>query len=868
MTDDLLTRSDSHMIPNGSSHASTRRSTLLARIGVAALACFGALAGDVAALAQQDLDSLTQLRNQLNDASISPEQRMEAVQKILHTRRLMIQNHPADAERALWMADQAGDLLFELLPLEATDLTAMFGMLSPQQRERAGAAAEELLSMATGADREISQAILAIESAPNYQSDAALQQRRRELAETQRDRRIPFLRGAGSLLHGIVNEPNPAEQRRMFQASVQLLTPLTQSLEGAAAIEARLYAGLAHARLGDFDAAESLFAAVAKDASASPKQIFTARMGGVINRTMRGGPRSGLESLASIEQRYDDAAGGKSNFLYRLLMADHGFLLRRELAMQADAPTRVQAWVSAFQSYTDLYRTEAAASRDALRAIVFARLTNALAHSPGMDVPLEQLPGMVTVAYAEQLSRDESQRANAIELLETSLRERELDAEAHASALFVLGRALFEHGQRLFAARRFLELATRHPADPQAQRAIEAAVTIAVDLRQSQPNDAEAAATLREGLRVLLEKYPNLRTIDRWRYAAGRLALDELRFDDAEAQFRQITPEAMEWPDAHFMQAAVCRARAAGVDGAELARRLHEKTRAMIDRVKPVIEASLRAAPDPARMQSLSTYLAMLRIYRADALRQLDQPQQALAELANMERESSLDSVVMAELLKVRIAAYESLKQPEAALQAIQTFVRESPAHAAGVLGPMLESMHRDVQALVDAGESDQAAALAHRTSLPAAKLLEEWLESGAGEMDSRLFRLRIAQAYLAAGQPSDALARFGELLNMDPNAAEALRGKAEALFALNTETQLAQAMTIYKRLAAAGPAVDPAMYWLAQLRMLQIVDRVDRHAEQIVPRIERLRQQDRELGGERFRREFDALRMKHARSS
>ena len=134
MTDDLLTRSDSHMIPNGSSHASTRRSTLLARIGVAALACFGALAGDVAALAQQDLDSLTQLRNQLNDASISPEQRMEAVQKILHTRRLMIQNHPADAERALWMADQAGDLLFELLPLEATDLTAKFGMLSPQQR--------------------------------------------------------------------------------------------------------------------------------------------------------------------------------------------------------------------------------------------------------------------------------------------------------------------------------------------------------------------------------------------------------------------------------------------------------------------------------------------------------------------------------------------------------------------------------------------------------------------------------------------------------------------------------------------------------------------------------------------------------------
>jgi hypothetical protein len=115
------------------------------------------------------------------------------------------------------------------------------------------------------------------------------------------------------------------------------------------------------------------------------------------------------------------------------------------------------------------------------------------------------------------------------------------------------------------------------------------------------------------------------------------------------------------------------------------------------------------------------------------------------------------------------------------------------------------------------------------------------------------------------SGRFAEALAWYERLLVSQPDAQPLLLGRAECLFALGTEERLAQAMNIYKRIAALG-LVQGNDYWLSQLRMLQILDQINRNTQQIVPRIDRLRQGDPELGGERFRRGFDTLRAKHAR--
>ena len=56
------------------------------------------------------------------------------------------------------------------------------------------------------------------------------------------------------------------------------------------------------------------------------------------------------------------------------------------------------------------------------------------------------------------------------------------------------------------------------------------------------------------------------------------------------------------------------------------------------------------------------------------------------------------------------------------------------------------------------------------------------------------------------------------------------------------------------------------ARFWLAELRTLQILDRTGRNLSKIAPRIERLRLEDKSLGGPRTRRGFDALQNKHRR--
>ena len=82
----------------------------------------------------------------------------------------------------------------------------------------------------------------------------------------------------------------------------------------------------------------------------------------------------------------------------------------------------------------------------------------------------------------------------------------------------------------------------------------------------------------------------------------------------------------------------------------------------------------------------------------------------------------------------------------------------------------------------------------------------------------------------------------------------EALKGKP-----------VAEAMELYKRISGATAGTRGDDYWQAQLRMLQILDRTGRNTHRIAPHIERLRQKDRELGGERFRREFERLQAQHS---
>lgn len=805
-------------------------------------------------------------RQQALLSAATGDQRQAAVDALLTARADLIAKHPADPRRAVWLADQASDIFFEVFSIDGFGLVALFGLPDAEQSLRASAAAARMNQCAEQAEQAIDGAIRALEGLPNFSRDVMLQQRRRQLADIERDRRIPFLRGVAAYLDGERNQRDDAQQRAAWELVARTLAPLTESLEGGPLLTARLYEGLALAQLGRFDDAEKRFASVAKDPAAAPADVFAARMGGVLNRRVAKGLQSALDGLASIEEKYADP----SLLFYRVLIADQQFLLRRAMAESASPADRAKFFAGAFAAYTDLAKIPYPAGtvpRDTLRSIAFSRLATAAGTT---DAPVAQLPAIVAVARADALSRDPATRDQAIVALEAALKEPSLAPDDRASALFVLGRALFEADQPLLSAQRFCELARDHAADPQAERAIELAAALAWEEYSRAPDDASTRQTLRETLELLLLKYPNLASIDRWQYAAGRLALDEARYDDSMQRFAKVTANAAEWLDANFMQAVAAHEKAAGSGTGPAAQQLQQQTQQVIAKVRPEIEKGLAAVTDAARRASLLYYLAMLRVYAADATLAMGDPQKAIDALAGIESDATAGSDAIGEAMRVRINAYQAMRppKPDEALRDLQQFVKASPQQAGAVLQPMIASLSTDVQKLIDAGQADQAKELALRTLMPAAKTLETWLQTPDAPSDPEArvsLERRVADAYRFAGDCEAATIIYARLVKLRPNASDILLGQAECFYALGGDQRLADAMGIYKRLAATGVTAGNEAYWLSQLRMLQILDATSRGTQQIVPRIERLRQSDANFGGERYRQGFEALRAKYA---
>jgi len=451
--------------------------------------------------------------------------------------------------------------------------------------------------------------------------------------------------------------------------------------------------------------------------------------------------------------------------------------------------------------------------------------------------------------------------------LEEMLQAKDLAEADEAAAMFALGRALAEHGQPLFAARRFIELATRFPGDAHAERSVMLGVTLAGQVHESHRDDVEARSALRHGLELVLSRYSNLPEQERWRYAAARLAATERRFDEAMTLLQGVSATSTLNPDALFLRAQVLRDRARGIADSTSRRQAHEESLRAAETAMTAIADAQTSATDPPRSDALRVYEAWLRVFHSGALLELNRASQAVDALGDSASDSTLPPEVQGEAMKLRIAAFGALKKPEEALGEIDRFLKTAPAQAGAVLRPMLEALQRDVMTLVNQAREEEALALAKRTLLPVAERLDALLREPALEgIDTQKAVLgrAIADAYRLGGECGKAERWYEELLETQPEALELLLGQAECHFAAGGEQRLAAAMLTYRRLGAAGPVVNHEAYWLANLRMLQILDLSGRNTQQIKPRIERLRQQDETLGGERFRRGFEILRQKH----
>jgi tetratricopeptide (TPR) repeat protein len=783
--------------------------------------------------------------------------RLAALDRLLAVRAELIALDETDSRRAVWLADQAGDLLFELLPTDASGVSALFGLPTPAQRARAQRVAREMEAATALAEIEIEAAILEVEGQPGFRESARLQMHRRRLARDERDRRLPFLRGIALVLHATLVTEDASTRRRELEAALDRLAPIEPDLEPALADRARLYRACALLGLERHDEAEALFERVAgATGDGYPTDRHAARLGVVRTRLARGGPDAALALIDEWARAAADA------LLFRLLLEDQRFLILRDLALAETGDARRAGMQRAFAGFLDLLDADLGLSPDAMRAVVFARLATVTDD----DVPLDDFPPIVSVARAEHLAGEAGRADEAIALFADVLDRPGLRPRERASALFGVGKALHAAGRELEAAHAFTQLAETLPDDPDAPRSIDLAATIGAGLVARAPGDAAARRQYRDTLAVLLAGFADRPGVDRWRFEAGRAALRDGDAAEAGRWFAEVPVDAPEGLDAAFMRVSALRALAAGTTEPGSRARRYEHVHEAAEAAAVTIESG-RAGADPGRAADLGYYLAHLRVFRAEAQLAQDEPAEALEILAAFDgrAEGETDPGVLAAMLRTRIAAYQALARPEDARREVERYLEAAPAQAGAVLDSLLAAMVRDAEERLAVTREAEAREQAARDLVPLARLLEQWIATHRPPPDQRTtLEYRVADAYRLGGEFEAGLRLYDLRLLDDPAAVELLAGRAECLFGLGGE-RYGDAMRIYRRVAAGGrDVVAPDLYWLSQLRMLQILDRTGRNTDRILPRIRRLRLEDPDLGGTRWKRGLERLAIKY----
>ncbi|NNF43733.1 MAG: hypothetical protein HKN62_11950 [Phycisphaerales bacterium] len=766
-------------------------------------------------------------------------ERPAQLNRIFTQRAGLIDGYPAHPDRGIWLADQASDLWFESITPGGSILTTVFGRLPRTQRTRLVAATEQMSVAAAAAERAIDQTILDLESRPGYRTDETLQLKRRRLARDEGMRRVPFLRGAAAFMQAFLARDD-TQRHRHLQLAADVLEPLPDDLAGELGQRAALFATLARIGVGDTGDAETRLEAIIANPDTHPSDVFAARLGQVQLARASGGGRAGDDRLRPLESRYS----GPEHLFHRLILVD-------QRSVTAEPARR-------FDPYLAFLERETGVDPDALRQLIFERLADAAED----DTPLESLPAIVTVARAERVRTDERRRGEAIALYQTALGRAGVSAPVRSAALIGLGRALHAAGRPAAAVRSWLELATNDPRHREAERWLEAAATLAWRQHRSRPEDPEAAALLQQTLDQLLARTPPVASVDRWRLLAGRLAATQGDPEAALTHLRAIDPAAEVALDARFAAVGALRAHANDPDAPPGTTRFTELGREAAQ-TRAAMQAAAATA-SPRRAGDLRFYATELQVIEAEALLGAGEPIRALEAIAGIEQTPGLEPTVLASALRVRIRASQAADRPEEARRAVGQFLETAPEQAGVVLDAMLARLLDEQRRELDQGTpTDEVTTRFGPEIAPLATALDEWLRSADLDASRRAaYQHRAAEGHLASGQTKAALRLYDRLARTNPHAAEVLLGRAECLYRLGAD-HLAEAIVLYKRLAAGGLDLGHHFYWQANLRILQILDLVGRNTHKIVPQINRLRAQDPTLGGVRYAVEFERLERK-----
>jgi len=815
--------------------------------------------------AMEHLIAVAHLQAALSDESRTPAERSRTVEELIGARRKLVGSFSSDPRLPLWQADLAFSLLFLAEAEGATALTIEFGVADDQQYDRLAASASEALRLLDDAIVGLADKVLDLEEHRDFSTSAAMQQRHRYLLHVEQRQRLPFLHASATYLSAVVGHEGGEEDR--WRLIVDTLSPLMGELTEPWAGRARSMTGVALVRLGRFDEARRQFDLASASTQSDEVSRLRARLGMVeLLRQSEGLPAASaaLDRLGSIDQiRRDPFAS--------LLACDQRFRLTADEAAggatgrpnyRAATGEAAQRIVNEANRVYRLYLQNdflplSAAQREEIVAGRWRIVTPEA-------IALADLPPEMALAQAERLTADPRQQSQARTLLEALLSKHGDSAEMAPRLLLALGSLHAQRGELEKACARWLDVARRFPLDARAPVAAERAAA-SLSAAALEPGASAATEDLYESaLTLIIERFPQTASFDRWAYERGLLLMRRGRFDEAADSLGLVGPSSRLRVDAAFqvVQARWKQALAAP-DDAQRRERL-ALVEAAVDRLSDLID---RAQPgeslDASRAADLAYYRIAGQVRAAQAQRERGEHEAALRRLEGLEDRPGVDDLLAAEIIDTRISILEAVGRTEQIESDLRELAQRSPERALGLITRIAARRLEEAERLLDSGDEAAAASMARERIEPLSRLGHSIARPLSATGDTGLAAtLCHAEALRLAGEHKEALETYERVLVWRENSAEAIFGRSECLYHLE---RWADALPGYQRLAAATAAAHESAFWLAELRILQIFDRVQRNTERIHPRIGRLRLIDPEFGGPRFRKEFAILESRYA---
>ncbi len=763
-------------------------------------------------------------------------ERAAAIDRKLADRAELIKCEPDNPHL---LAEQAAGFYFDYLAVDGAGWITLLGFPNESQRERARTAGRQIDELTRRAQQAVEQEILRLESLPNLADDLELQRERQRLIEEERERRLPFLMAVGAAVRAQTQNHHDAQRQELLERALGQLENLTSRLTGPIAARARMHAGLAASELAHYQKADELLKRVQEAEDVEAIVQFAARLQLASNAD---GERD-LERLAA------EPAYARSLF-HRLLVADRLFMKRRDRSL-----------ANAAQAYGSLLELRFETPAEHARAAILLRLACA-----AEDIPPADRPPLVVCAMAER-ALTHGAGDDVAESVRSVLARDVISERERAQAMLTLARIEHASGHHLDAAAHYIQFADEYSAQPIAEHAIALGLSLAGNRYSHAP--AESRDVFHRGLNVALSAYPRIADIDRWRFMAARLALHERRFEDAISHVDALSKSHDRWLDGQLIRLEAMQQLANDNVGVSQEEKLFDQIIEVASNLDAHLGGLIASADDEQAIQ-LRKKSQQLRIHRSAALLASGNAEGAVAALEGIENDPATDSAAFERALTIRIEALQVLSRPEDVRRQLQVFLAKGrPDRASAVAGSTLANVQRRIEELQDRDQNAQAQSIIQLELAPLADLLDAWIHKDDARSDFGL-ALQVAAAHRTAGKFEESLRLYDLLLREQPNALPLLLGRAEALYHLGIATgeqeQLGQAMTIYRRLIAAGSGRGLYdTYWLAQLRSLQILDATGRNTNQIAPQIQRLRLRDPALGGEQLRPKFERLQNKYA---